>query len=341
MAGSVKCSVYWRWGNAMRRREFISLLGGVAAGWPLPAIAQQPSGKVWRVAWLSPTFADTPVDKEIIETFRSEMRKLGYVDGKNLVVDSRFGEGHIDRLPFLTSELIALGPDVIVAIATPAIAAAQRATSTIPIVMAPATDPIGSGFIKSLAYPGGNISGVANMYGDAIGKSVELLHTILPAAKRIAVLMSSNPNHPQQYALVEAAAKALDLIVIAIMAATPADLQQAFKEMRLQNCHALFVLADPIRPTIPSLANEAKIPAIYQISGYVDLGGLASYGAALPPMFRKAAQYVDKIFKGASPAELPVEQPVVFELALNLKTAAALGLSIPDAVVARADKVVE
>jgi len=242
---------------------------------------------------------------------------------------------------FLTSELIALRPDVIVAIATPAIAAAQRATSTIPIVMAPATDPIGSGFIKSLAYPGGNISGVANMYGDALGKSLELLHTILPAAKRIAVLLSSNPNHPQQYTLVEAAAKSLDLVVIAIMAATPADLPQAFNEMRLQNCDALFVLADPIRPTIPSLANEAKIPAIYQISAYVDMGGLASYGAAVPPMFRKAAQYVDKIFKGASPAELPVEQPVVFELALNLKTTAALGLSIPVAVVARADKVIE
>jgi len=325
----------------MRRREFIILLGGAAAGWSLPAIAQQHSGKVWRVAWLSPAFADTPVDKEINETFHAEMQRLGYVEGKNLIVDSRFGEGNIERLPVLTSELIALRPDVIVAIATPAIAAAQRATSTIPIVMAPATDPIGSGFIKSLAYPGGNISGIANMYGDAIGKSVEVLHTILPGAKRIAVLMSANPNHPKQYALVEAAAKSLGLMAIAILARTPADLHQAFQEMRLQNCDALFVLADPIQPTIPSLANEARIPAIYQISGYVDMGGLASYGAAVPPMFRKAAQYIDKIFKGAKPSELPVEQPVVFELALNLKTKAALGLSIPDAVVARADKVIE
>jgi putative ABC transport system substrate-binding protein len=161
---------------------------------------------------------------------------------------------------------------VIVAYATPAIAAAQRATSTIPIVMAPATDPIGSGFIKSLAHPGANITGVANMYGDAIGKSVELLHAILPLARRIAVLMSANPAHPQQYALVEAAAKALGLTPIAIMAATPADLQQAFKEMRQQNCDALYVLADPVRPTIPSLATESKIPAIYQYSGYVDFG---------------------------------------------------------------------
>jgi putative tryptophan/tyrosine transport system substrate-binding protein len=325
----------------MQRRELIALLGGVAASWSLPTIAQQPSGKVWRVAWLSPTFADTPADREINEAFRAEMQHLGYVEGKNLIVDSRFGEGHIERLPILMSELIALRPDVIVAMATPAIAAAQRATSTIPIVMAPATDPIGSGFIKSLAYPGGNISGVANMYGDAIGKSVEVLHTILPAAKRIAVLMSANPNHPKQYALAEAAVKALNLTAIAIIARTPADLQPAFREMKLQNCDALFVLADPIQPTIPSLANEARIPAIYQISSYVDMGGLASYGAALPPMFRKAAQYIDKIFKGASPAELPVEQPVVFELAVNLKTTAALGLTIPDAVIARADKVIE
>jgi putative ABC transport system substrate-binding protein len=327
-------------GAAMQRREFIGLIGGAAA-WPLAARAQQLSGKIWRVAWLSPVFADTPFDREIIEAFRAEMRELGYVEGKNLILDSRFGEGHIERLPSLTSELIARRPDVIVAIATPAIAAAQRATSTIPIVMSPATDPVGSGFIKSLARPGGNITGVANMFGDAIGKSVELLHAILPTARRIGVLMSSNPSHPKQYALLEATAKALDLVSIPITAATPADLQQAFKEMKLANCDALFVLADPIRSAILTLATEAKIPAIYQFTGWVDLGGLASYGSSQPPLFRKAAQYVDKIFKGASPAELPVEQPVAFELALNLKTAAALGLRIPDAIVARADKVIE
>src|ERR1700694_2067758 len=157
----------------MRRREFMTLLGGATAIWPLPALAQQSSGKVWRGAWLSPGFADTLVDRGIIDAFRSEMRSLGYVEGKNLVVDSRFGEGHIERLPSLTSELIALHPDVIVAIATPAIAAAQRATSTIPIVMGPATDPIGSGFIKSLAHPGGNITGIANMFGDSSGTAVE------------------------------------------------------------------------------------------------------------------------------------------------------------------------
>jgi putative ABC transport system substrate-binding protein len=163
----------------------------------------------------------------------------------------------------------------------------------------------------------------------------------VPSAKRIAVLMSANPTHPQQYELVEAAAKTLGIAIIRVMAPTPGDLEQAFDRMRHENCDALFVLADPTRPTIVSLAAQARTPAIYQLSNFVDLGGLASYGPELKPIYLKAAQYVDKIFKGANPAELPVEQPVVFEFALNLKTAAALGLTIPDNVLARANKVID
>jgi putative ABC transport system substrate-binding protein len=257
------------------------------------------------------------------------------------VIDTRTAEGKAERLPSLINELIALKPDVIVAIATPAIAAAQRATSTIPIVMAPATDPVGSGFIKSLAHPGGNITGVANMFGDSIGKSVELLHAIQPGAKRIAVLMSTNPTHPQQYKLVETAAKTFDLAVVPITAATPADLEQAFNKMGQEKCDAVFVLADPTRPKIVSLAAERKLPTLYQFSVYADLGGLASYGASIAPLFQMAAVYVDKILKGVDPADFPVEQPVVFEFVLNLKTAAALGLRIPDSIVARADRVIE
>lgn len=325
----------------MRRRKFIKLMGGAALAWPLVAHAQQSPSKVWRVAYLYPGFLDNPVDHATFDVFRAEMRELGYIEGKNLVIDTRTAEGKAERLTSLTNELIALRPDVIVAIATPAIAAAQRATSTIPIVMAPATDPVGSGFIKSLAHPGGNITGVANMFGDSIGKSVELLHSILPSAKRIAVLMSTNPTHPQQYTSVETAAKTLDLAVVPIMAPTPADLEQAFNKMGQEKCDALFVLADPTQPKIISLAAKTKMPALYQFSNFVDLGGLASYGASIPPLYRKAAVYVDKIFKGADPAVFPVEQPIVFEFALNLKTAAALGLSIPEAVLARADKVVE
>jgi putative tryptophan/tyrosine transport system substrate-binding protein len=328
-------------GGAMRRRDFVTFVARGAAVWPVIALAQQSAGKTWRVAYLYPGTLDNPPDRALFDAFRAEMRELGYIEGKNLIIDNRNAEGKAERLPSLVSELIALHPDVIVAVATPAIAAAQHATSTVPIVMAPATDPVGSGFIKSLAHPGGNITGMANMFGDATGKSVELLHTILPSAKRIAVLMSTNPTHPQQYELVETAAKILGLAVVRVMAPTPADLEQAFDRMREENCDALFVLADPTRPTIVSLAAKTKMPAIYQFSSFVVLGGLASYGPELKPIYRKVAQYIDKIFKGADPAELPVEQPIVFELALNLKTAAALGLTIPHSVMARADKVIE
>jgi ABC-type uncharacterized transport system substrate-binding protein len=284
---------------------------------------------------------NNPPDRAVFDAFRAEMRELGYVESKNLIIDNRDADGKVERLPSLVNELLALSPDVIVAIATPAIAAAQNATSTIPIVMAPATDPVGSGFIKSLAHPGGNITGMANMFGDAIGKSVELLHIILPSAKRIAVLMSTNPTHPPQYERASAAAKNLGLAVVPVKAPTPGDLEQAFDVMRQENCDALFVLADPTRPAIVTLAAKSRIPAIYQYSEFVDLGGLASYGPALKPIFQKVAQYVDKIFKGAGPADLPVEQPVVFELAVNLRTAASLGLTMPDSIMARADKVIE
>lgn len=325
----------------MRRREFVTLVARAAALWPSIALAQQPAGKVWRVAYLHPETLDHPAARLTFDAFRAEMRALGYIEDKNLVIDSRNGEGKAERLPSLVTELIARRPDVIVAIATPTIAAAQRATSTIPIVMATATDPVRSGFIKSLAHPGGNITGMANMSGDAVGKSVELLHSILPSAKRIAVLMSSNPTHPEQYELVETAARRLDLTVVRVIAPTPDDLEQAFDRIQQENSDALFVLADPTRPKIVSLAAETKIPAFYQFSAFVDLGGLASYGPDLKAVYRKAADYVDKIFQGANPAELPVEQPVVFEFALNVRTAAALGLTIPDNIIARTDKVIE
>ncbi len=325
----------------MKRREFIGALATTIIAWPLVALARATSNKVWRVAYLYPGALDNPESRALFEAFRAEMRELGYVEGKNLLIDSRDAHGKSERLPSLVSELIAVRPDAIVAVATPAIAAAQHATSTIPIVMCPATDPVGSGFIKSLAHPGGNITGVANMFGDAIGKSVELLHTILPSAKRIAVLLSANPVHPQQYELVNAAAKTLGLAAVRVMAPTPDDLEMAFDKMRQENCEALFVLADPIRPKIVSLAAKTRMPAIYQYSAFVDLGGLVSYGAILEPIYPKAAHYVDKIFSGAAPAEIPVEQPVEFELAFNLKTAGALGLAIPANVTARADKVIE
>jgi putative ABC transport system substrate-binding protein len=306
-------------------------------------VAGAQRSKVWRVGYLSPASSplNNTVDAAVFEAFRQRMRDLGYYEGKNLIIEGRYAEGQFDRLPTFANELVSLPCDVIVAVATPAIAAAQRATATIPIVMSPSTDPIGSGFIKSLAHPGGNITGVANLYGDVTPKSVEFLHSILPNAKKIAVLLSSNPTHPPLYEIARATAQSLGLLTLRVIAATPADLDGAFQDIANENCDALFVLADPMRLAIITLATRYKIPSVYQISLFVDAGGLASYGANLPAMFSLAATYVDKILKGSNPNEIPVEQPIKFEYVLNLKTAKFLGLSIPEDVILRADKVIE
>jgi putative ABC transport system substrate-binding protein len=324
----------------MRRRDFMAGFGG-AVVWPLTAFAQQRSGKIWRVAYLYPENLDNPADRNIFDAFCGELRRLGYIEGKNLVIDVWLAQGKIDRLPSLVSEAVALKPDAIVGIGTPSVVAARHATSTIPIVMSPGGDPVRAGLVTSLARPGGNITGIADLNDEALGKLIELLHLVIPAAKRIAVLMSSNPNHLWRYGLTETAARTLGLATVQIVALTPADLEQAFDSMVQEKCDALFVLPDATRPAIVSLAAKAKMPAFYPLTSYVVLGGLASYGANLESLFRKTAQYVGKIFMGAAPAELPVEQPVTFDLALNLKTAAALGLNIPDSVLARADKVIE
>jgi putative ABC transport system substrate-binding protein len=277
----------------------------------------------------------------LFEIFRDELRTLGYVDGKNLVIERRGAEGHLERLDQLANELVALRPDVFVAVATPAIAAAKRATSTTPIVMWGVGDAVGLGLIKSLSHPGGNLTGVATMFSDTIGKSFELLHTMLPSARRVAILGSPKPTLEREFDEAERAAKTMGLVTIPITARSPDDLGQAFEKMVQEQCAALFVLSGPIEPKIVLLAASNKMPAVYQFSAFVDLGGLASYGASLALMGKQTAQYVAKILQGAQTAELPVEQPVAFELALNLKTAAALGLTIPAAVIARADRVIE
>jgi putative tryptophan/tyrosine transport system substrate-binding protein len=325
----------------MNRRDVITLASGATLAWLPFAQAQQSSRKVWRLAFLNTDSWESEVQRALFEVFRDELRKLGYVDGKNLVIERRAAEGHFERLDPLANELIALKPDVIVATATPSIAAAQRATTTIPIVMWGSGDAVASGFIKSLAHPGGNLTGVASMFSNTIGKSLELLQSILPSATRVAVLETFNPARKRQFEEAEAAAKTLGLVTIPISALSRDGLGHAFETMVQEKCDAVFVLSNPIEPEIVSLAAGKKMPAVYQFSAYVDLGGLASYGASLAQMGKQAAQYTAKIFQGAKPAELPVEQPVAFELALNLKTAAALGLSIPAAVIARADKVIE
>jgi putative tryptophan/tyrosine transport system substrate-binding protein len=322
----------------MKRRQFIAALGG-AAVWPLAVRAQQ--NKVWRIGYLHSGYLDTPLDVALFEAFRQQLRDLGYIEGKNLVIDQRAAEAHAERLPVLANELVALHPDVLAAVATPAAAAVQRATSTIPIVLTSVSDPVGAGFVKSLAHPGGNITGLSFMGEDFTGKSVEVLHNVLPDAKKIAVLISSNPSHHRLYPLAITAAQIIGLSTIRIAAPTSADLEQAFQDIAKENCDAVLVIPDVIRPTIVTLAASARIPCVYGYKEFVELGGLASYGPNLKLIWRQSAQYVDKIFKGADPANLPVEQPTKFELVINLKTAKALGLEIPPQLLARADEVIE
>jgi putative tryptophan/tyrosine transport system substrate-binding protein len=318
----------------MRRRTFLGVIGCAIAGRPLTTRAQQQ--KIWRVGCL---ISGPP---NSLDSFRQRMVELGYVEGKNLVVDARVAEGRYDRLPGFAKEIVDLHPDAIVAEATPAIAAAQRATKTIPIVMAPATDPVGSGFVKSFAHPGGNITGVANMFGDLTAKSLEILHRVLPNAKTVAVLMSANPTHAQFYGVATDGARIIGLSTVPFVAATPTDLERVFSEIREAKCDALYVLADPYRPKIAELAAATQIPAIYQYGYFVEIGGgLMSYGPDVVALIAHAADTVDKILKGANPADLPVEQPTKFEFVLNLKTAKALGLALPESIVLMADKVVE
>jgi putative tryptophan/tyrosine transport system substrate-binding protein len=315
-------------------------IGGVAA-WPTVTHTQQQTDKVWRVGYLSAASV-TNVSVANLDAFRLRLNDLGYVEGRNVGLYIRRANDDFARLPSLASELVSLGPNVIVSAANIATLALQQATSSIPIVMATSFDPIGTGFVKSLAKPGGNITGLSTQALDSTAKTLELLHVAVPNAKRIAVLMSGNLSQEGMVKDAYAAAGTLGLTIIPVTALTPDDLGDAFAKMHSESCDALFVLADPrIDRRIVELANEWRLPAIYQAGYIVDMGGWLSYGPDFHQLFRQAAVYVDRILKGANPADLPVEQPTKFELAINLKTAKALGLTIPDSILARADKVIE
>ena len=313
------------------RREFGAALAG-AAVWSRVTHAQQQTDKVWRVGYLSASSA-TNVSVALLDDFRLKLKDLGYVEGRNLSLYVRRGNDDLTQLPSLASELVSLAPNVIVGSTDTATWALQRATSSIPIVMAANIDPIGSGFVKSLAKPGGNVTGPSLQSLDSTVKTLELLHVAVPNAKRIAVLASDNPAHEGMVKEAYGAAGTFGLTIIPVMARkTSDDLGNAFAKMHSESCDALFVLANsPITRRIVELANEWRLPAIYQGDVFVDMGGWLSYGPDIHERFRKAAIYVDRILKGADPADLPVEQPTTFELAINLKTSKLLGLTIPDA----------
>jgi putative ABC transport system substrate-binding protein len=323
----------------MNRRAFIVALVGAAA-WPVISRAQ--SERIWRVGYLGASGASTEkITFVLLETFRLELQQLGYVEGKNLRLDIRLARGDYARLPDLAAELVALAPDVIVSGSTVTTAVLKPATTSIPIVMTSSSDPVAAGFVKSLSNPGGNITGLSNQSLDFTAKSLELLHAAVPNARRIAVLRSPNPIHEAMIKEAEDAAAALDLAIIPVMARTPADLDESFITIHNENCDALFVLTDSRSVGMVELAEKWRLPAIYGLPDFVDSGGLLSYGPDYQELWRRAAIYVDRIIKGANPADLPVEQPTRLELQVNLKTAKKLGLTIPDSIVARADKVIE
>jgi putative tryptophan/tyrosine transport system substrate-binding protein len=312
----------------MRRREFLA--SGSALLYVIASAVAEPS-RSSRVVLMTSTSPGV-----LVPILQEALHQLGYEVGKNLVLEVRGAGGNYSLLPDLAKEVVGLRTDVIVAEATPAIAAAKRATSTIPIVMAPATDPIGSGFIESFAHPGGNITGLANLFGDQTAKTLDFLHLVLPQAKKIGVLISSNPTHSALLEIAKSGASKIGISAESFRAGTPVE------AIKSANCEAVYVLADPIRPAIPELALKFGLPAIYQLDYYVEkLGGLMSYGAESLSFMRRAAGYVDRILKGEKPAEMPVEQPTTFRFVVTLRTAKALGLTIPESVLAQADEVIE
>ncbi|HMM91673.1 ABC transporter substrate-binding protein [Bradyrhizobium sp.] len=290
----------------------------------------------WRVGLVTSGEGD-----RIIGWFREAFRAEGYREGTDLVIELRAAKGHYSLLPNLVAELLAFKPDVIIAEATPAVAAAQRATSTIPIIMSPSTDPVGSGFVKSFARPGGNITGVANMFADLTTKTLDTIRLVFPKVQKIGVLTSNNPTHPGLVEVLAKAAVAIGISAQRFVAPNPEDLEKAFADMQAAHCEVVYVLADPPRRALPSIALKYRLPTVYQVTNYPDMGGLMAYGPDIKALFLLAAEYVDRILKGANPADLPVEQPTKFELVVNVQTAKALQLAIPEEVLLLADRVIE
>ncbi len=327
------------------RRKLVIALGASALTAPLGSFAQQ-KGKVWRVGFLWLRARPDSLDSENPGVFRRGMRELGYVEGKNLVIEWRFADGNAERLPGFAAELVQLNVDVIVAGGTPDTSAAKSATTSIPIVMGNVADPVASGLIKSLARPGGNVTGSTNFSGDIQTKHLEMLLDMMPKLSHVAVLVNpSNTAHTTILKNVEVAAQRVGVRMLSVEARTAQEIENAFSMMSRKYVGAVIVQPDGFfnvqRRQIAGLAMKNRLPSIHLYREYADAGGLMSYGPNNADGFRRAATYVDKIFKGAKPADLPVEQPTKFELIINGKTAKALGLTIPQSLLIMADKVIE
>jgi putative tryptophan/tyrosine transport system substrate-binding protein len=322
-------------------------LGSFALCALLPALcasaeAQQPT-KVPRIGYLAANFPSTNLAR--IEAFRQGLRDLGYVEGKSIVIEWRYAEGKPDRLPALAAELVRIKVDVIVSAGPPPTRSAKQATVTIPIVMAFDDDPVGSGFAASLARPGGNITGLSTLAPEISGKLLELLREIVPKLSRVAVLgNATQPGNPQALREINLAADGFGVQLQYLEVRGPKDIETAFRAASKERADAVLVLGSAVlnsqRKEISELAVKSRLPTIYNRSEYVEDGGLVFYGVSINDLFRRAATYVDKILKGAKPADLPVEQPKKFEFIINLKAAKQIGLTIPPNVLVRADKVI-
>ena len=323
--------------------RFVMLLALVAA--PFAAEAQQ-AGKLARIGYLVTNRAANP---HLHDAFRKGLRDLGYVEGRNLVIEYRDVEGKVERLPALAAELVALKLDVIVAPGTLQALAAKQATRTVPIVFIALSDPVGSGVVLSLAQPGGNVTGLSNLNAELVGKRLEQVIQVVPGARRVVFLWQPGAlgerAEKDMLKEAEAAARAIRAQPQFVEARGPGDLDEAYAEMVRARANALTVLPSTMFFTeqrrLADLAAKNRLPAVYPLREFVEAGGLMSYGPHVGDLFRRAATYVDKILKGTKPGELPVEQPTKFELVINLKTAKALGLTIPQSLLLRADQVIE
>jgi putative ABC transport system substrate-binding protein len=326
----------------IRRREFVFILGGAAAS---PIVAYADSGKIARIGYLSPD-PPSPAATALFDAFCDGLRELGWFKGKNITIESRYAEKRPERLPELAAELVRINVDVIVGRGTLGPLAAKRATSTIPIVMAASGDPLGSGLVGSLARPGGNVTGMSLMVPDLGGKRLELLKEMLPRLARVAVLWNAaNPYPAIVFKETQTASKKLAIEVQSLEIRVAEDFDGAFEVTRTQRPDALLTVEDPLtfshQQRIADFALANQLPSLHGVREFAVAGGLMSYGANVADVYRRAASYVDKILKGANPADLPVQQPTRFELVINLQTAKKLGLTVSSLLLARADEVIE
>ena len=330
------------------RRKLVIALGAGALALPLTSFAllAQPHTRFWRLGFPALRRVTSLSDDGVYGGLLTGLRDLGYIEGSNLIVELRSADGRVERLPLLAAQLVQAKVDVIVTSGSQATAAAQQATRLLPVVMGTVSDPVGSGFVKTLARPGGNITGLSNLGSDISGKHFELLREIVPKVSRVAVLVnSSNSSKQQAIKGIDAACRSVNVKMMPFEAETPQEIDVAFELMARQRCEALIVSLDAFfsqqRRQFAELTLKYRLPSIFAMREHVEAGGLMSYGQNVSDNFRRAATYVDKIFKGVKAGDLPIEHSTILELYINRKTARALGLTIPPSLLIGTDKVIE